>query len=106
MLFETGETAIKVSWTVIVPTVGLTSAFFIFAMGLAARAWMAKPRTGEQGLIGEVGVASTELSREGKVYVHGEYWNARADSHIPRGERVRVIRIDNLFLVVTRDSAA
>jgi membrane-bound serine protease (ClpP class) len=106
MLYETGETAMRVSWTVIVPTVGLTSAFFILAMGLAARAWMAKPRTGEQGLIGEVGVASTELSREGKVYVHGEYWNARADSHIPQGERVRVIRIDNLYLVVTRDAAS
>lgn len=104
MLFETGETAMRVSWAVIVPTVLVVSAFFIFAMGLAVRAWKARPRTGGQGLIGEVGLALSDLDTEGKVAIHGEYWNARADSHIPKGERVRVIRVESLFLKVTRDA--
>jgi len=76
--------------------------FFIFAMGLVVRAWMAKPRTGEQGLTGEVGVAATDLANEGKVLVHGEIWNARSDSVIPKGERVRVLRVDGLWIHVTR----
>jgi membrane-bound serine protease (ClpP class) len=103
MLFETGETAMRVSWSVLIPTVAMVSAFFVFAMGLAVRAWMRRPRTGEQGLIGEVGEAVTDVGRQGKVYVHGEYWNARSDSHIPRGEKVRVIKVDNLYMLVTRE---
>ncbi|MFH1115367.1 MAG: nodulation protein NfeD [Pseudomonadota bacterium] len=104
MLFETGEAAMRVSWAVIVPTVAMVSAFFIFALGLAVKAWRSKPRTGGQGLVGEVGIAVSDLDTEGKVAVHGEYWNAASDSRIPRGERVRVIRVENLFLKVTRDA--
>jgi membrane-bound serine protease (ClpP class) len=102
MLFETGEQAMRVSWSVVVPTVASVSAFFIFALGLVVRAWMKKPRTGVQGLIGEIGTAVSDLDPEGKVSVHGEYWNARADSRIPKGERVRVIKVESLFLLVTR----
>jgi membrane-bound serine protease (ClpP class) len=104
MLFETGETAMRVSWAVIVPTVTMVSAFFIFALGLAVKAWRSKPRTGGQGLVGEIGIALSDLDTEGKVAVHGEYWNAGADSRIPKGERVRVIRVENLFIKVTRDA--
>jgi membrane-bound serine protease (ClpP class) len=103
MLFETGEQAMRVSWSVIIPTVLGVSAFFIGALGLAVRAWKSKPTTGEQGMVGEVGVAVTDLENEGKVYVHGEYWNARSDGRIPKGEKVRVIRTDKLSLVVTRE---
>jgi len=102
MLFETEEAAMQVSWSVVIPTVATESAFFIFVMGLVVRAWMAKPRTGEQGLTGEAGVAVTDLANEGKVLVHGEIWNARSDSVIPKGERVRVIRVDGLWIYVTR----
>lgn len=103
MLFETGETAVRVSWTVIIPTVTAVSAFFIFALGLVVKAHMKRPRTGGQGLVGEVGVALTDLDNEGRVSLHGEYWNARSDRHIPKGEKVRVVKVDNLCLIVTRD---
>jgi len=103
MLFETGEMAMRVSWTVIIPTVAGVSAFFIFALGLVVKAHMKRPRTGGQGLVGEVGLALTELDNEGRVSVHGEYWNARSDRHIPKGERVRVVNVENLRLIVTRD---
>ena len=103
MLFDTGETAMRVSWSVIIPMVSMVSAFFIFALGLVVKAWLKQPRTGKQGLIGEVGVALTNLDTEGKVAIHGEYWNANADGHILKGEKVRVIRVDDLCLKVTRD---
>lgn len=103
MLFETGETAMRVSWSVIIPTVAGVSAFFVFAMGLAVKAYRSKPRTGDQGLVGEVGYAVSDVAADGKVAVHGELWNAQADSHIPKGERVRIIKVSNLWLKVTRD---
>jgi membrane-bound serine protease (ClpP class) len=104
MLFETEEAAMRVSWSVIIPTVAIVSSFFIFAMGLVVRAWLRPPRTGEEGLVGEVGYAISDVDAEGKVSIHGEYWNARADGHIPRGEKVRVIKVEGLYLVVTRDA--
>ena len=103
MLFETEEAAMRVSWTVIIPMVATVSAFFIVALGLVVRARLKKPRTGEQGLVGEVGIALTDVNLGGRVSVHGEFWNARADRHIPKGERVRVIRVESLLLVVTQE---
>jgi membrane-bound serine protease (ClpP class) len=103
MLFDTGESVMRVSWLVIIPMVATVSAFFIFALGLVVRAHLKKPRTGGEGIAGEVGIALTDLANEGKVSVHGEYWNARADSFIPKGEKIRVIRMDGLSLAVTRD---
>ena len=106
MLFQTEESAMRVSWSVIVPMVATVSAFFLVLVGLVTKAWLRPPRTGESGLVGEMGVAITDLDLEGRVSVHGEYWNARADRHIPRGDKIRVMRVDKLFLVVTRDLSA
>jgi membrane-bound serine protease (ClpP class) len=103
MLFESEESAMRVSWAVILPTVLTVSAFFVFVLGLVVKAWLSKPRTGQQGLIGELGETLTDLAMEGRVLVHGEYWNARADVHISRGERVRVVRVDGMRIIVTRD---
>lgn len=102
MLFDTGETAMRVSWAVIIPMVATVSAFFVFALGLVVRAWLKQPRTGKQGLIGEMGVALTDVAEGGKVAIHGEYWNAQSDGPISKGEKVRVVSVDDLCLTVTR----
>ncbi|MDA8405278.1 MAG: nodulation protein NfeD [Deltaproteobacteria bacterium] len=100
MLFDSSESAMRVSWSVIVPTVLAVSAFFIFVLGLVIRAWMHKPRTGPQGLVGEVGVAMTDIDPTGKVLVHGEYWNAKSEIRIPKGETVRVTKVMDLEISV------
>lgn len=102
MLFKGGE---RVSLTVIVPTVSLVSAFFIFALSLVVKARLKKPRTGEQELVGAIGLAISDIGVDGKVSVHGEYWNARSDENIPKGATVRVIGIRDLCLVVTPDAS-
>ncbi len=42
------------------------------------------------------------LTPVGKVFVHGEYWNAKADAEIPVGERVKVVGYDGMCLKVSR----
>jgi membrane-bound serine protease (ClpP class) len=101
MLFDTHEAAMRVSWSVIIPTVTAVSAFFVFALGLVVKAWLKKPRTGQQGLMGEIGIAATDINPLGKVSVHGEYWNARADLPVAKGDYVRVIKVKDLSVVVT-----
>ena len=76
---------------------GLITAFL---MTIAVRARRNKIVTGEQGLIGETGVAQTALSPQGKVFVHGELWDAIASAPLPIGQLVVVRRIDGLTLFV------
>jgi len=75
----------------------------VFLMSVALRARHNKVVTGIQGLIGEVGVARTALSPSGKVFVHGELWDAVASTPISVGEPVIVRQVDGLQLLV--DSA-
>jgi membrane-bound serine protease (ClpP class) len=72
----------------------------VFLMSIALKARANKITTGAQGLIGEVGVAQTPLSPQGKVFVHGEIWNAVAKSNVAAGERVVVRKVEDLQLEV------
>jgi len=71
-----------------------------FLMSIALKARRNKVVTGEQGLVGETGVAQTALAPQGKVFVHGELWDAIAPSPVPIGQLVVVRRIDGLTLQV------
>jgi membrane-bound serine protease (ClpP class) len=72
----------------------------IFLMMLALRVRRQKVVTGEEGMVGQIGIARTELGLEGKVFVHGELWNAIAKTAVPQGARVRVAAINGLHLIV------
>jgi membrane-bound serine protease (ClpP class) len=59
-----------------------------------------KSMVGEEGMVGEIGIAKTDVHQDGKVLVHGEYWNARSDKPIPAGARVRVVKVNGLTVEV------
>jgi len=100
MLFESPDAQIRVSLTVILPTVGTIAAIILFIVQRALQAQRHPVTTGAQGLIGAIGVASTDLALEGKVFIHGELWNATAQHPIQQGEKVRVLRVEGLQLLV------
>ncbi|HEX9160986.1 MAG TPA: nodulation protein NfeD [Thermoanaerobaculia bacterium] len=72
----------------------------VFLMSLVLRARKARISTGSEGMIGEFGVARTPVAPDGKVFVHGEIWNATAGVPINEGARVRVRAVDGLRVVV------
>jgi len=76
---------------------GLITAFL---MTIALKARRNKVVTGAQGLVGETGVAQSALSPQGKVFVHGELWDAVSSSTLPVGQLVVVRRVDGLILEV------
>jgi len=76
---------------------GLITAFL---MTIALKARRNKVVTGSQGMIGETGVAQTALSPQGKVFVHGELWDAVSTTDIPIGQLVVVRQVDGLILQV------
>ena len=100
MLFEGEGSQAGLSWQVLIPTVLVISLFFVTVAGMAFKAQTAKPRTGDRGLFGEIGVVRQKVDLEGKVFVHGELWFARAREPIEEGQKVRVTGVDNLVLEV------
>jgi membrane-bound serine protease (ClpP class) len=75
-------------------------AITVFLMSIALRARRNKITTGIEGLIGEVGTAQTVLAPRGKVFVHGEIWDAVATTAVPAGDKIVVQKVDGLQLKV------
>jgi membrane-bound serine protease (ClpP class) len=85
-------TALAVS----IPLGGIT----VFLMSIALKARAHKVTTGAQGLVGEIGIAQTPLAPQGKVFVHGELWDAASSTAIAAGQTVVVRTVDGLLLRV------
>ena len=100
MLFEGSGEGMRLSWGVILPTIGVISAFFVFVAGLVFRAQVSRPSTGSRGLVGEIGVVKKSLDPDGKVFVHGELWNATSKEPLEEDTKVRVVNVVNLMLEV------
>ncbi len=75
----------------------------VFLVRLAYLSQGRKSVTGGQGMIGETGVAITDIHSDGKVQVHGEYWNASSQAPVTAGSRVRVTRVQGLRIEVEAD---
>jgi membrane-bound serine protease (ClpP class) len=92
-LFGLGESAIF-------PAVALCIVFFIVAVPVGILAQSRKVETGQAGMVGERGVTVTDISPDGKVFVHSEYWNAESATPISAGSRIRVVSVEGLVLRV------
>ena len=51
-------------------------------------------------------MARTDLAPEGKVFVHGELWHARADAPVAAGTPVEVVAVEGLMLRVRSSMSA
>lgn len=103
MLINAPIPELKPSLKFIIPVALGVSLIFIFLVFLVVQAHRRKVATGKEGLIGEIGLAQTDLNPSGKVFVHGELWQAEADEFIPIGAKVKVGRVEaNLSLKVTK----
>jgi membrane-bound serine protease (ClpP class) len=103
MLVNSPVPELRPSLGVIIPVALGLSLIFILLVYLVIKAHARKAFTGKEGLIGEVGVARSDLDPEGKVFVHGELWHAEAGTMVPAGSRVRVVKVlDSLKLRVEK----
>lgn len=96
--------ALRPGLQVILPIAVGFSLILIFLVTIVLRAHRRRSVTGREGMVGEIGTARTDLAPEGKVFVHGEYWEAEAEgSPVGAGEKVRVIKVlENLKLRVKK----
>jgi membrane-bound serine protease (ClpP class) len=106
MLYDSPDvTGIRLSWYVIVPTVGTTGGLVFFAVSMGIRALYRPPVTGSSAMVGRVGVTRSPLQPDGQVLIDGELWRAVSpDAGVGAGEPVQVTAIDGLTLTVTRST--
>ena len=100
MLYQKGETGMSVAWSVLIPTVLIVSLFFLLVAGLVLRSQLRRTLTGKAAMVGEQGVAYTDLKPEGQVFVHGEYWQAVSNEPVAAGDTVEVVKVIGLKIYV------
>ncbi len=106
MLFKSVDPAIRVSMDVIMSVAVVVVVVVAFLAIMVVRMHGTQVRTGAEGLVHERGVARSALSPKGKVFVHGEIWNAVADGAIDAGQAIEVVGVDGLTLRVRPDRTA
>ncbi len=107
MLFESSEPYMRVSWEVIAATVTVTTCFSLLVLYYVVRTQKTGFVSGKEGMVGEKGEAVTPIDPEGRVFVHGEYWEAYAKDPIRMGERIEVVAMgEHMRLEVKRCNGA
>ena len=101
LLFPGPSPELRLPLSVALPPSLALAALCAVAVRLAVRAQRAAVETGADGLKGEIGEVTQDLRPEGKVFVHGEIWNAVAASGpVASGSRVRVVKVEDMKLTV------
>lgn len=100
MLVKTDVPFLKVSLSVIIPTVVTFGGLFLAVTWLAVKSHRRRPVTGVESMVGTIAVAKTELAPHGKVLLQGELWDAVSEEPIREGEEVEVKTVSGLTLTV------
>ncbi|OGX42735.1 MAG: hypothetical protein A3G91_02230 [Omnitrophica WOR_2 bacterium RIFCSPLOWO2_12_FULL_50_9] len=104
LLFESVDPIMRVSKSVIYAFSLTTAAITFFLLQSVIRTHRSKVHGGREGLIGSSGEAQTSLNpkQRGRVFIHGEIWNATSDEEIKKGEEVVVTDVTGLMLKVRK----
>jgi len=103
-LFDIQNGGIGLSWVTIFAVIGTVTTLSLFVITKGFSIQHKRPVTGLVGMIERVGTAKSDLDPDGKVLVHGEYWDAHSlDGQIAHGDSVVVDRIEERTLFVRRE---
>ncbi len=91
MLIDSSVPYLQISRAVITATVVMFAGFFLFCMVFIVRVQRSKAASGLEAMIGEQGQAVTAVHRAGRVFIHGEYWDAVADAPVKAGQVIEVV---------------
>ena len=92
----------RMSLSFVLPLAIILSLIFVLILLLVIKTYKTKIKTGEEGIIGEIGEAVSDIKNKGKVFVHGEWWNAESDEKIKKGSKIKVIAKNGMILKVEK----
>jgi membrane-bound serine protease (ClpP class) len=100
VLLIEGPPELQISWAVAIAVTLPFALITIFLLSLVIRSYRNKVVTGDTGMVNEEGTAYTALEPKGKVFVHGEFWDAVSTIPVAEGARVRVVAVEGLTVKV------
>lgn len=103
LLFNTPESDVRISLSVVLSAALAIGLFFLYASYYLIKAQRSSVSMGLEALVGKEGVVTTSIEGSGKIFIHGEYWNAESDEAIGKGDKVKVVEVkDNFRLKVKK----
>lgn len=102
MLFPRSIPALAISLYALTPILVFVLVVVAFVSFFVVKAQRLPVTTGREGMLSLRGKVTRTIDPNGTVYLHGEYWNARAAVRLEKGESIRVVAVDGLVLEVER----
>jgi membrane-bound serine protease (ClpP class) len=100
ILLDTNVPGYGISPSLIGAVALVSAAFFIFVIGMALKARGRPVVSGQEELIGAIGIILEDCERDGHIRIHSEVWNAHTSVPLQKGQKVRVRSMRGLVLNV------
>jgi membrane-bound serine protease (ClpP class) len=101
LLFKVPGLYATISWGIVLPIALMFALFFIATVFLVIKVHRKPTLTGKEGLIGEIAtVLEWNVDGTGKIFCHGEYWDATGPATLKQGDKVKVKNMEHLLLKV------
>jgi membrane-bound serine protease (ClpP class) len=100
ILIDAPDPAVQIGWFTALSLALPFAAIVLVLLIALLRSYKQKAATGDEGMVGLIGVADNDVYEAGRVHIRGEYWAARSSSPVPAGKAVKVLAVENLTLIV------
>ncbi len=100
ILFASPYAFMRVSLPLVAAFVGATLVVTVGLAYLVIRSHRKRAMTGVEGLVGAQGTVQNVEGMQGKVFVHGEIWDAAFEREVTEGEKIEVVRVEGMKLIV------
>ena len=100
ILMDTQAPGFGIHISVIITFALASVLLFVVIIGMAIKARRRPVVSGLEELVGGTAIATDDFEGDGRVTIHSEHWNARSDSPISKGQRLRVTGVNGLILKV------
>ena len=105
MLFQDLPQSMELSWTWLIPATALTTLFFVWIVTEGVRIQFSNSITGKESMIGsKAEIVESIKDGKGRIFIHGEYWNAVSNEEMEEGETCEIVEIDGLTARVKRST--
>lgn len=104
MMFDSSIPELRISMSLIIFFTIFFSTILLVVFTLVFKSAINKPLTGNNGMLGLIGEVTADIENEGKIFVHGEIWNAISEdgSPIKKGSKAEVKRVKGFTLIVKK----
>ena len=102
ILFASPYEFMRVSLPLVLSFVVATLAIAVFLTTIAIRSQRRKVKTGMEGLIGGIAEVRTWKDKRGKVFIHGELWEAESDNDLGESKHAEIVGFKGMKLIVNK----